>query len=277
MMDNAENADKKLETRLKVMNKADLLKFAFDEFGLTIDPAVINRVIVQEILDAAENAEKQESQETDTIALTEAQIKEIQAKAVADYKVEQTMKKPVPVDISENVKLKTRLKLMNKDQLIQFGKDEFSLKIEPVLTEKVIIDNLMRLDDARRDSAIKENEDSLNKSISASDPPIRVKFHNLMSPEEVITFSYAGPKGMRGPVNKTGHKKCPSYKLYPGEEYTLPLSVKEHLESLTFTHYKTIVDKLTGQIAGNVPILKPKYIMYPVISREQLLALQPKT
>ncbi len=275
-MDNAENADKKLKAELRVMNKAKLIQYGFEKFGFTVDPGKTNKVIVQDLLNAAEIAGTKESQEQETIALTELQIKEIQAKAIADYKVEQTMKQPVPVDISENVKLLTRLKLMNKDQLIQFGEDEFSLKIEPVLTEKVIIDNLMRLDDARRGDAIKVNEDSLNKSISASDPPIRVKFFNLQSPTEVINFSFAGPKGMRGPINKTGHKKCPSYKLYPGEEYTLPLSVKEHLESLTFTHYKTIVHKLTGQIAGNVPVLKPKYIMNPIISKEQLLALQTK-
>ncbi len=220
----------------------------------------------------AKNADKKE----DTIELTEAQIEEIQVKAVAKYKVEQTMKKPVPVDISENVQLKVRLTTMNKDQLIKFGEDEFSLKIEPVLTNKVIIENLLRLDNIRRGDAIKVNEESLHKSISADDPPIRVKFFNLQSPAEVINFSFAGPKGMRGPINKKGHQKCPSYKLYPGEEYTLPLSVKEHLESLTFTHYKTIVDQLTGQVAGNVPILKPKYILNPVISKAQLLALQSK-
>ena len=218
----------------------------------------------------AKNADK----EKETIELTEAQINEIKAKAVADFKVEQTIRKPVKVDISENVKLKTRLSVMNKDQLIKFGNDEFSLKIEPVLTNKVIIDNLLRLDDVRRGQAVKVNEESLNKSVSASDPPIKVKFFNLQSPTEVIDFSFAGPKGMHGPVNKTGHKKCPVYKLRPGEEYTLPLSVKEHLEALTFTHYKTIVDPLTGQIAGNVPILKPKYILNPVISKEQLIALQ---
>ncbi len=218
----------------------------------------------------AKNADKKK----ETIELTEAQINEIKAKAVADFKVEQTMQKPVEVDISENVKLKTRLKAMSKDQLIKFGSDEFSLKIEPVLTEKVIIDNLLRLDDVRRGEAIKVNEESLNKSVSASDPPIKVKFFNLQSPTEVIDFSFAGPKGMRGPVNQTGHRKCPVYKLRPGEEYILPLSVKEHLEGLTFTHYKTIVDQLTGQIAGNVPILKPKYILNPIISKEQLIALQ---
>ncbi len=220
--------------------------------------------------DNADNADKKK----ETIELTESQINEIKAKAVADFKVEQTMQKPVEVDISENVKLKTRLKTMNKDQLIKFGNDEFGMKIEPVLTNKVIIDNLLRLDDVRRGEAVKVNEESLNKSVSASDPPIKVKFFNLQSPTEVINFSFAGPKGMRGPVNKTGHKKCPVYKLRPGEEYTLPLSVKEHLEALTFTHYKTIVDPLTGQIAGNVPILKPKYILNPVISKEQLIALQ---
>lgn len=220
--------------------------------------------------DNAENADKKQ----ETIELTEVQINEIKTKAIADYKVEQTQRKPVKVDISENVQFKTRLKTMNKDQLIKTGEDEFSLKIDPALTNKVIIDNLLRLDDIRRGEAIKVNEESLNKSVSASDPPIRVKFFNLQDPAEVIDFSFAGPKGMFGPVNKTGHKKCPVYKLRPGEEYTLPLSIKVHLESLTFTHYKTIVDTLTGQVGGSVPILKPKYILNPVISKEQLIALQ---
>ncbi len=270
-MANAKNAEKTLEARLKVMNKAQLVTFGSDKFGLTIDLALTNRVIVENLLDAAK---KVVDTKVETIELTGAQIEEIQAQAVARYKVEQAKVKPVQVDISENIHLKTRLAAMDKDQLIKFGSDEFSLKIEPVLTNKVIIDNLLRLDDARRSKSVKVNEESLHKSISADDPPIRVKFFNLQSPTEVINFSFAGPKGMRGPVNKTGHTKCPAYELYPGEEYTLALSVKEHLESLTFTHYKTIVDTLTGQVAGNIPILKPKYILNPIISKEQLLALQ---
>jgi hypothetical protein len=218
----------------------------------------------------AKNAEKKE----ETIELTETQIAEIQAKAVAQYKVEQAAVKPVPVDISENVQLSKKLAVMNKGQLIKYGEDEFSLKIDPVLTNKVIAAELLKLDGRRRSDAMKVNEVSLHKSISADDPPIRVKFFNLQSPQEVINFSFAGPKGMRGPINKTGHQKCPKYELYPGEEYTLPLSVKEHLESLTFTHYKTIVDPVTGQVAGNIPLLKPKYILNPIITKEQLVALQ---
>lgn len=269
MMTNAKNAEKTMETKLKVMNKSQLIQFGSDKFGLTIDPDLTNRVIVENLLNATEKKEE-------TIELTESQVKAVEAAAVAKYKVEQAKAKPVPVDISENVQLKTRLEAMDQDQLIKFGADEFSLKIESVLTNKVIIDNLLRLDDARRSKSVKVNEESLHKSISADDPPIRVKFFNLQSPTEVINFSFAGPKGMRGPINKTGHKKCPAYELYPNEEYTLPLSVKEHLESLTFTHYKTIVDTLTGQVAGNIPILKPKYILNPIISKDQLLALQSK-
>lgn len=232
----------------------------------------ISEVQRKEIADAAIAKYKE-----NTIALTEKEFNDLEAKAVAEYKVEQAKRKPVAVDISDNVQLKTRLAAMNQDQLIKFGEDEFSLKIEPTLTNKVIIENLLRLDGIRRSNAVRVNEESLVKSISADDPPIRVRFFNLQSPTEVINFSFAGPKGMRGPINKTGHQKCPKYELYPSEEYTLPLSVKEHLESLTFTHYKTIIDPLTGQVAGNISTLKPKYILNPIISKEQLLALQTKT
>ena len=232
---------------------------------------------------AGKNAKNAETK-VETIKVTKAQIAEIQARAVAQYKVEQTARKPIPVDISENVQLNTKLKIMNKTQLIKYGEDEFSLKIDPVLTNNVIIAELLKLDGQRRGEAAKVNEESLNKSVSADDPPIKVKFFNLQSPQEVINFSFAGPKGMRGKAftgphgeklgNPNGHKKCPKYELHPGEEYIIPLSLKEHLESLTFTHYKTVVDPVTGQIAGNIPLLKPKYILNPVISKAQLIALQ---
>ena len=223
-------------------------------------------------------AKKKVAKKVDTIQLTEAQfqkaVENAARDAVARYKTEQTARKPIPVDISDNVQLKTRLEAMKKDQLIKFGADEFNLKIEPVLTEKVIIENLLKLDNARKSEATKDNETSLKKTISQDDPPITVKFFNLQSPEEVLNFSFAGPKGRRGPVNKTGHKKCPSYKFYPGETYTVALSVKEHLESLMFTHYKTVVDKVTGHVAGTVATMKPKYILNPVITKEQLISLQ---
>ncbi len=224
---------------------------------------------------------KKTAPKDDKITLTEAQFQEatqVAARAaVEQYKAEQALqsqKKPVKVDISENVQLKTQLEAMDKAGLIQYGSDKFSLKIEERLTEVVIIKELLRLDKAQKSEAAVTNEESLLKSISASDPPIRVKFFNLQSPEEVIECYFCGPKGRRGPVNKTGHKKCPHYTLYPSEEYNLPLSVKEHLESLTFTHYKTKIDPVSGQIARPTPMLKPKYVLNPVISKADLIRLQ---
>ena len=236
----------------------------------------------------AKNANKKTAvKKTNTITLTENEFasevsKAVQA-ALAKERTEKANPKPVPVDMSENVQLETRLKAMNKAELIRYAQDQFGLKVEPRLSGEVIISNILRMDKARKTEAAVVNEESLRQAASKDDPAIKVRFFNLQSPEEVINFSFAGPKGMYGKAfagpngeklgNPNGHKKCPSYKLYPGEEYILPLSVKEHLESRTFTHYKTLIDNLTGQVAGNVPILKPKYILNPVITKEQLLQL----
>lgn len=223
---------------------------------------------------AKKKVKKTAKKKKDTIEVSQEEFDNAVAsgvqKELAKKKVEQD---PIPADISDNVQLNVQLETMNKGQLVKFAADEFALEVEARLTKEVIIENLLKMDKARKSKAAVENEESLAKTVSDDDPPIKVRFFNLQSPEEVINFAFAGPKGMKGPVNKTGHKKCPRYELYPGEEYTLALSVKEHLESLLFTHYKTIIDTLTGQIAGNVPIWKPKYILNPVITKEQLLEL----
>jgi len=216
---------------------------------------------------------KKTAKKKDMIELTQDQFDAAVADAVAKA-VAVKHPKPIPVDISGNTPFKIKLAAMDKDQLIQFGSDEFNLKIDSKLSEKVIIEQFIKLDNERKGNAMEVNKESLNKTASADDPPIRVKFLNLQSPTETINFSFAGPRGMYGPVNKTGHKKCPTYTLIPGEEYTLALSVKTHLESLTFTHYKTLIDQMTGQVRGNVPELKSKYALYPVFTKEQLISLQ---
>jgi len=225
----------------------------------------------------AKNAKKKVAKKADTIEITQEEFESAVSSAVqaalTKERLDKVAPKPLPADISDNVQLKTRLSSMNKSQLIQFASDKFSLKVEPKLSEKVIIENLLKLDKASKSEAATMNEESLEKTISEDDPPIKVRFFNLQSPEEVINFAFPGPKGMKGPVNKNGHKKSPRYTLYPGEEYILALSVKDHLESLTFTHYKTKIDPLTGQVAGNEPVLKPKYILNPVITKAQLLEL----
>lgn len=238
----------------------------------------------------AKNAKKKAVKKTakkDTIELTaeqfQAAVDDAVKAALAKDRIEKATPKPIPVDISDNVQLETRLKAMNKGQLIKYAGDEFSLKVEEILAEKVIIEQLLKLDKQRKSTALVQNEESLNKTVSIDDPPIKVRFFNLQSPDEVINFFFDGPKGMFGKAftgpngeklgNPNGHKKCPGYTLHPGEIYILALSVVEHLGSLTFTHYKTIIDPLTGHIGGNVPLLKPKYILNPVITKEQLLQL----
>jgi hypothetical protein len=133
---------------------------------------------------------------------------------------------------------------------------------------------MLKLDTHQRNLAREDSEKSAKASQSDDDPLINVVFRNLQSMAEDITFYYAGPKGVRGPVNKTGHKKIPKYHLYPGMEIELPFSVIEHLRAKIFTRHIPIYDNTTGLIAGVTPVITPRFILEQRLTKEQAIALQ---
>ena len=177
---------------------------------------------------------------------------------------------PVPSDVSESIPLEQQLKGMNKAELIKKA-DDLGYQVDGSLTNKVIVENILKIDADRKSSAQKANEESFAMAVNEEDPPIEVRFFNMESANADVEFAYAGKRGMFGPVNKNGYKKCPKYHLFPGEKVKLAYSVYEHLTSLTFMTHKTVFDPVTGMIQGNIPIIKPRFILQPIFSKEDIV------
>lgn len=177
---------------------------------------------------------------------------------------------PVQSDVSESVPLKVQLDNMNKNQLIKYM-ESLGYNVDKRLSEKTLRENILSIDSDRKGNAKKINEDSFEMTVSEADPPIEVRFFNLESPNTDVEFAYSGNRGMRGPVNKKGYKKCPVYHLFPGEAVKLAYSVYEHLIGLTYVTHKTVFDPQTGMIQGNIPIIKPRFILQPIFSKEDIM------
>ena len=179
----------------------------------------------------------------------------------------------VQSDVSEALSFSDQLDNMTKSEMIKLADNEFGYTIDSKLKIEVIKENLLRIDAARKSEAKKENEESLKMTVNESDPEIQIRFFNMESPGADLEFAYSGEVGMFGENNPKGYKKCPKYHLFPGEVVKLAYSVYEHLNSKTFVTHKTVWDVETGMIKGNIPIIKPRFILQPIFSKEQLLKL----
>lgn len=177
-------------------------------------------------------------------------------------------------DVSLRIPLRDQLKGMLKPQLIGYASDRFGVTVSEKLTIPVIIDELVKLDNSIKAGARSESEEATRQSISEGDPEITIVFHNMQTADEDIKFSYPGPKGMYGPINLTGHKKCPKYHLFPGMEIGLPYSVVEHLRSKICTRHKAVFDPVTGLQCGVEPIISPRFLLDQRISKSEAVMLQ---
>lgn len=190
----------------------------------------------------------------------------------ADPSVSQT-------DVTETMPLKDQLDSMTKPALIKYM-ESLGFNVDGRLSEKSLRENILKVIADRRKNAVAINKESLKATVSKEDPMIEIRFFNLETPGIDIEFSYPGKRGMYGPKftkdgktygNPEGHRKCPNYHLFPGETTKLAYSVYEHLESLTFVTHKTVFDPVSGMIQGNIPIIKPRFILQPIITKKQLV------
>ena len=186
---------------------------------------------------------------------------------------------PVQVDVTDAIPLEKQVNAMAKPELIQYM-ESLGFNVDRRLSDKNIRDNILKVVADRKNNATAMNEESFQATVSEEDPMIKVRFFNLETPNIDIEFALPGKRGMYGPKfikdgkeygNPKGHRKCPKYHLFPGEEVKLAYSVFEHLESLTFATHKTVFDPVTGMIKGNIPVIKPRFILQPVITREDLI------
>jgi len=162
---------------------------------------------------------------------------------------------------------------MTKAELIKYADTALGFKIDDKLTKVVIIENILKIDASRKSEAQKVNEESLAVAVSEADPEITVRFYNMETSGADLEFAYSGKRGMYGPNNPKGFKKCPRYHLFPGVVVKLAYSVYEHLSSLTYVTHKTVWDPETGNIKGNIPIVKPRFLLQPIFTKEQLVKL----
>ena len=177
---------------------------------------------------------------------------------------------PVQSDASESIPLEKQLEKMDRPQLVE-KMNELGYQVDGRVGEKTIRENILKAVAEQKSNAKQKNEESLAMAVSKEDPPIEIRFFNLESSNTDIEFAYSGPRGMFGPINKNGFKKCPVYHLFPGETAKLAYSVYEHLSSKTFVTHKPVFDPKTGMIGGNIPIVKPRFLLQPIFTKEQLI------
>ena len=178
--------------------------------------------------------------------------------------------KPVPASVSEAIPLEKELEGMTRPQLVELAGEKYRLNIDVTVAKKSIIEEIVRADGAIKGQARKANEESARVAASETDQLLKIRFHRLDFPSADLEFNYTGKRGFKGPKNPKGFSKSPKYQLFPGEEYTLPRSVIEHLKSLTFSTHKTVFDAATGMVSGTIPIIKPRFIVEYVLTDEQL-------
>jgi len=193
--------------------------------------------------------------------------------------MEQEIMEPVQSDLTESLPLEKQLESMNRTQLVK-KMDELGYQVDGRVGEKTIRESILKRVAEQKSNAKQRNAESLAMTISKDDPMIEVKFFNLESPETDIEFAYSGKRGMYGPAftkdgkkygNPNGFRKCPKYHLFPGEAVKLPFSVYEHLEKLTYVTHKAVHDPVTGMIGGNIPIIKPRFLLQLVVTKEQVI------
>jgi len=187
--------------------------------------------------------------------------------------MEQEIQTPVNSDVSEALPLSKQLEAMTKAEMIKYADEVLGYKIDDKLTKPVITESILKIDASRKTEAQKVNEESLAAAVSEDDPEITVRFFNMETSGADLEFAYSGKRGMFGPKNPNGFKKCPRYHLFPGEVVKLAYSVYDHLSSLTYVTHKTVWDPNTGNIKGNIPIVKPRFLLQPIFTKEQLVKL----
>jgi len=188
-----------------------------------------------------------------------------------------------PVDMT----LAQKLEKMTKEEMIRYASEGMGFNVDPSLDVQTIKEKLLIVESSQKENARKINLESLKmtmdlvaernesgkKALITEDPPLHVKFYNMQSPRADLEFSSTEPYGFYGQKNKYGFRKAPHWHLFHGEIYVLPLSVIEHLKSLTYTTSKPIIDQATGMQSGSIPVVNSRFTLEIQFSKGQLAQL----
>ena len=201
--------------------------------------------------------------------------------------------KPKPADFAGGVTLVAMLEGMTKEEMIEYADSHMGVKVDDTLELDTIKEKLLIVENAKKNDARATNAKAIEMTMALDEkrkiaaeknkgknkvkyepnPLIQVKFHFIQHVGADLQFATTTPYGFKGPVNKFGFRKAPVYHLFHGETYQLPLAIVEHLQSKTFMAHKPIMDPLTGMQAGQIPIIKPRFILEVKLSRAQYLEL----
>jgi hypothetical protein len=182
----------------------------------------------------------------------------------------------------EHASLTDKFSSMNEQQLRDYASQNYNVNIDGGLKRDAIVKYLKDVHEQTRAVADKLNKKSAQLFLDREpkEPIVNVKFLPLDFPNALVQFPYDGGYGIQGkgsPKLKQGQPKrlkgVPIFKLVPGETYKLPLVVVRHLESLTYKDSKPVIDKETGMVSGNMPVIKPRFMMQIIMSDEQMRSM----
>ncbi len=169
-----------------------------------------------------------------------------------------------------------RITTLGIKELREIASEEFSLNVDEKLKKDVVIDQLIRIYEEKTSSARTLNEKSAALFLSAdpNEKLVSVKFLPLDFPNASVKFVYDGGLGIRDAKNPKknpkGLSRAARFNLIPSEVYKLPIRVIKHLEGLVYRDSKPIHDPVTGMITGNIPIIKPRFMLQVILSDEQM-------
>lgn len=169
-----------------------------------------------------------------------------------------------------------RIKGLNKKELIALASEEFQLTIENKVGVDAIRDTLQRVHESRITSAMETNQAAAQLFLERdpNEKLLAIAFQPLDFPKNPLKFSYDGGYGIRDRKNPqrnpNGLTRMANFFLIPGETYQLPLCVIEHLQKKTYRDNKPQFDATSGLQNGNIPVIKPRFMLNPVLSAETM-------
>jgi hypothetical protein len=193
----------------------------------------------------------------------------------------------IEMDVASGTTLAQDLDRLDRDGLVKYADEHFSLKVAAEVDPQTIKETLLRVHASQRNNARDMNTRSLQMTLALDaarkvahdkwakdkrgkkppfdyvpNPPVEVKFYFMQHPGANDEFSNTETYGFAGPVNKFGFKpgQAPRYNLFHGEMYVLPLLLVRHLESLVYVIHKPVIDQVTGLQNGTVAEIKPRFL-----------------
>lgn len=166
---------------------------------------------------------------------------------------------------------KERIKGLSRKEMTAIAKEEFQLNVDSNVKVETLRDTLQRYHEDRVTSAMEQNQAAAQVFLEANpdEKLLTVQFLPLDFPNNPLKFSNDCGYGIRdrkNPTkNPTGLSRMPTFFLIPRETYQLPLRLIKILESKVFSGSQPEFDTESGMIAGNIPVIKQRFMLRAVL------------